>query len=167
MLSNPKLIEAINRQIGNEFKASMQYLAIATYFEKETLPELSKFFYMQADEERMHAMKFIKFVLDCGGELKIPEIPAPSHAFQFAEDAIKLSLESELTVTSQINDLVRLATEDNNYITLQFLQWFVQEQLEEVSSMEDLLKIVQRAGEGGLLHVEEYLARNPKTAVTE
>ena len=167
MLSNPKLIEAINTQIGNEFKASMQYLAIATYFEQETLPELSKFFYMQADEERMHAMKFIKFVLDSGGELIIPAIPAPSHDFQFAEDAIKLSLESELKVTEQINDLVRLASEDNNYITLQFLQWFVQEQLEEVSSMEDLLKIVQRAGEGGLLHVEEYLARNPKAEEEE
>lgn len=163
MLSDPQLIDAINSQIGNEFKASMQYLAIGAYFEKETLPELAKFFYEQADEERNHALKFMQFILDAGGEVKIPSIPSPTHHFQFAEDAVKLSLESEWIVTDQINDLVGLATKNNNYITIQFLQWFVKEQLEEVSSMEDLLKIIQRAGEGGLLHVEEYLARSPRS----
>jgi ferritin len=160
MLSNPQLISAINTQIGNEFSASMQYLAIATYFEAQTLPELAKFFYKQSDEERAHAMRFIRFVLDTGGDLVLPEIPAPRQDFKFAEDAVKLSLESELRVTQQINDIFALATQANNYITQQFLQWFLEEQVEEVASMTDLLKVVQRAGEGGLLRVEEYLVRH-------
>ena len=91
--------------------------------------------------------------------MSIPAIPAPSYTFKFAEDAVKLSLEQEKKVTAQINQIVHLAKEESDYTTDQFLQWFVQEQLEEVSSMEDLLAIVQRAGEGNLLRVEEYLAR--------
>ncbi|RKH75519.1 ferritin, partial [Corallococcus praedator] len=91
--------------------------------------------------------------------LVIPAIPAPQATFQFAEDAVKLSLTQEKNVTRQVNNLVHLAKQESDYTTDQFLQWFVQEQLEEVSSMEDLLSIVQRAGEGNLLRVEEYLSR--------
>ena len=72
---------------------------------------------------------------------------------------MRLSLEQEKKVTQQINQLVHMAKDESDYTTDNFLQWFVQEQLEEVASMEDLLSIVQRAGEGNLLLVEEYLAR--------
>ena len=89
----------------------------------------------------------------------IPTIPAPTAIFQFAEDAVKLSLEREKEVTRQINHLLGMAKGESDYTTDTFLQWFVAEQLEEVSSMEDLLSIVQRAGEGNLLRVEEYLSR--------
>jgi bacterioferritin B len=159
MLISEKILAALNEQVGNEFSASLQYTAIAAHFDRETLPLLSAHFYQQAEEENAHALKFIKFITNTGGRLVIPAIPAPQATFQFAEDAVKLSLEQEKTVTKQVNNLVHLAKQESDYTTDQFLQWFVQEQLEEVSSMEDLLSIVQRAGEGNLLRVEEYLAR--------
>jgi ferritin len=88
----------------------------------------------------------------------LPAIDAPQASFKTAEAAIKLSLDQEVKVTHQINALVELARGENDYITINFLQWFLTEQLEEVSSMDNLLKIVQR-GSDNLLQVEEYLAR--------
>jgi ferritin len=158
MLANHKVVAAINEQIGNEFGASLQYVAIAAYFAADALPQLSQHFFKQADEEDEHALRFIKYVVDVGGRVVIPGIDAPQSQFQSAEEAIKLSLDQEIKVTHQINALVELARSENDYITSNFLQWFLAEQLEEVSSMDTLLKIVQRA-ENNLLRVEEYLAR--------
>ncbi len=159
MLISERIQAALNDQVGYEFSAMLQYVAIAAHFDRETLPMLSAHFYKQAEEEKEHAHKFIKFILDAGGRPQIPALPAPQATFKFAEDAVKLSLEQEIKVTKQINQLVKLAKEESDYTTDTFLNWFVQEQLEEVSSMQDLLSIVQRAGEGNLLRVEEYLAR--------
>jgi len=160
MLTSQRIIDAINDQIGMEFGAMLQYTAISAHFAGETLTELSQLFAKQAEEEKEHAHKFIQFVVDIGGRVAIPSLPAPQAHFKFAEDAVKLSLEQEIKVTKAINELVALAKEERDFITDNFLQWFVQEQLEEVSSMQDLLSIVQRAGEGNLLRVEEYLARS-------
>jgi bacterioferritin B len=159
MLISARILGALNEQVGNEFNAMLQYIAIGAHFDRETLPLLSAHFFQQAEEEKVHAHRFIKFILDTGGRVGIPAIPAPQAAFQFAEEAVKLSLDQEKKVTAQINHLVHLAKEESDYTTDTFLNWFVQEQLEEVSSMEDLLSIVQRAGEENLLRVEEYLAR--------
>lgn len=159
MLISPRILGALNEQVGNEFSAMLQYIAIGAHFDRETLPLLSAHFFQQAEEEKVHAHKFVKFILDTGGRVEIPAIPAPQAAFQFAEEAVKLSLDQEKKVTAQINHLVHLAKEESDYTTDTFLNWFVREQLEEVSSMEDLLSIVQRAGEENLLRVEEYLAR--------
>ena len=154
------LTQAFSQQIGNEMGASMQYVAIANFFTAETLPELAKFFYRQADEERTHAMKFVRFLLDVGAYPEIPAIQAPKNVFESAEECVTLSVEWEETVTEQIYGLVDLAKGENHYVALRFLDWFVTEQLEEVSSMRDLLATVRRAGTAGLLHVEDYLARN-------
>ena len=154
-----RLTKAINEQIGNEMGASHQYVAIANYFSEETLPELAKFFYRQADEERLHAMKFVKFLLDAGAHPQIPAIKAPKDRFKSAEECLELSVKWEETVTEQIYGLVEIARKDNHYVAQRFLDWFVTEQLEEVSSMTDLLAVVRRAGEAGLLHVEDYLVR--------
>ncbi len=159
MLISEKICAALNEQVGNEFNAMLQYLAIAAHFERVTLPLLASHFFRQAEEEKQHAHKFLKYIVDVGGDVRIPALPAPEPTFQFAEDAVKLSLEQEKRVTKQINHLLGMAKGENDYMTDTFLQWFVQEQLEEVRSMEDLLSIVQRAGEGNLLRVEEYLAR--------
>jgi ferritin len=152
--------DAINRQICYEFNAMLQYVAIASHFVGESLQELAAHFYRQADEERDHAMRFIKYLLDAGGRVEIAPVPAPQNSFKSVEEAIKLSLDQEKTVTEQINSLVELAIKENDYITQNALSWFVNEQLEEVSSMENLLKIVQRAGEKNLLYVEDYLSRH-------
>ena len=158
MLTSKKIIGAINEQIGYEFSASMQYYAIAAHFAAEALPQLSQHFFRQAEEEKDHALRFMKYVVDAGGNVVIPAIDAPKSNFKTPKDAVKLSLDQEVTVTKQINALVELARKENDYITINFLQWFLTEQLEEVSSMDNLLKIVERAG-NDLLQADEYLAR--------
>jgi bacterioferritin B len=159
MLISDRMAAAINTQIGNEFGASLQYVSIGAHFGSESLPGLSAHFHKQAMEERGHAIRLVNFLVDAGARVRIPAIPAPQPEFKTAEEAVKLSLEWELTVTRQINELVDLAMSDKDHLTRNFLQWFVSEQLEEVASMETLLSIVRRAGENGLLFVEDYLAR--------
>lgn len=159
MLVSQKIVDAFNRQIGNELGASNQYVNIATYFSEENLEELAKFFFRQAEEEREHAMKFVHFLLDAGGHVKIPAIAEPKHGFSSAEEAVQAALDWEQEVTQQIYGLVDLAREEKNYIAQNLLDWFVDEQLEEVSLMDSLLGIVRRAGDN-LLYVEDYLARH-------
>src|ERR1700758_5385568 len=159
MVAHPKIVPLINQQIGNEFSAMLQYYAIAAHFGAEALPELAAHFRKQAEEEKQHALRFIQFLLDAGARVEIPSIPAPQAHFVAAEDAVKLSLEQEERVTTQVNALVSMAKAESDYTSDNFLQWFVKEQLEEVASMEQLLRVVQRAGEEELLRVEEYLAR--------
>jgi bacterioferritin B len=151
---------ALNEQIGHEFMASLQYVSIATYFDMDGLPAFARHFYRQAVEERDHAMRFVKFVVDAGGRVEIPAIPPTRSKFSSAEEAVKLSLEQELQVTQQINELVDLAIKQNNHVTKNFLDWFVGEQLEEVSSMDTLLRMIRRAGDKGILFVESYLHGN-------
>ena len=160
MLTSKKIIDAVNEQIGNEFSAMLQYYAISAYFDAEALPGLTEFFLKQAEEEKNHALRFIRYVTDTGGQVSIPAVPGPQCTFTDAAEAVTLSLEQEKLVTRQINAIVHTAKEEADYTSDNFLQWFVQEQLEEVSTMQNLLSVVQRAGEGNLLHVEEYLSRN-------
>lgn len=158
MLISKDLENAINQQVTNEFGASMQYISIAAYFDNEDLEQLATFFFRQADEERMHAMKFANYVLEAGGQLRIAEIPASKYDFKSAEEAVQAALDWELEVTRQINGIMDIAVKEKDYIAQSFLQWFVNEQLEEVSTMSTLLSIVRRAKEN-LLYVEEYLVR--------
>ncbi|MFN7962905.1 MAG: ferritin [Thermoanaerobaculia bacterium] len=153
------LTKAFTEQIQMEFGAMMQYLAIANHFTEEALPELAKFFYRQADEERTHAMKFVHFLLDVGASVEMPSVHAPKSKFKAAEDAVALALAGEEKVTESISNLVDLARKENHHAAQRFLDWFVVEQQEEESSMSALLRVVRRAGETGLLHVEQYLAR--------
>lgn len=165
-LISEKMNAAINEQIGNELCASLQYIAIAAYFDAEDLLELARHFYRQSEEERQHALRFVKFVADAGGQVELPAIPQPQSKFNRAEDAIQKALDGEIMVTRQINALVDLSVKEVDHITHNFLQWFVTEQLEEISSMSTLLKIVQRAGESNLLNVEEYLVRHGQLTAT-
>jgi len=156
--NEPKSHRRHNEQIGYEFSAELQYYAIGAHFASEALPQLSQHFFRQAEEEKGHALRFIKYIVDAGGRVVIPAIDAPKSKFKTARDAVKLSLDQEIHVTQQINGLVELARKQNDYITINFLQWFLTEQLEEVSSMDNLLKILERAG-NDLLQADEYLAR--------
>lgn len=159
MLISKKMNGAINQQIGNEFGASMQYVAIASHFAGEGLAALSQHFYRQAEEERGHAMRFVRYLDDAGGKVEIPTITAPRTDFKDVADAVRLALNHELMVTSQINGLVDLALKESDHISRDMLSWFIKEQLEEVSSMDGLLKVVLRAGEANLIHVEDYIVR--------
>lgn len=161
MLISNALNKAFNEQIGHEFGNANQYVAVAAYFEGEGLFGLAKIYYEQASEEREHGMKFLKFVLDAGGKVAIPAVPAPRNEFKSGEDAAQLALDAEVRTTKQIYDLVTLATEEKNYIAVNALQWFVNEQLEEISSAETRLALIRRAGPS-LLMVEAYLIHQGK-----
>ena len=151
-------IDALNEQIGNEFAASQQYVACAVYYDSETLPRLASFFYKQAVEERNHAMMMVQYILDSGGVPDVGQIVAPQGTFADIVEPVQLALDQEKRVSEQINALAGLAREQGDYPSEQFLQWFLKEQVEEVSSMSGLLTIVKRAN-GDALRAEEWLAR--------
>ena len=158
MLISQAMADQMNAQIGHEFAASLQYVNVAGYFDNVGLPVLAQFFLKQADEERMHAMKFVRYIMDAGGHLAIPAVPASRHEFTSAEEAVATALEWEYTVTKQISALLDRASVEKDYVAHDFLEWFAREQLEEVSTMDTLLKMVQRVGESGLIDVENAIA---------
>ena len=162
MLISKRLAEAINAQIGHEFGAAMQYISIAAHFERRHLRMLAKLFFAQSDEERDHAQKFIKYLLDTKADLAIPAIPAPTPVFATAEDAVAAALKWETEVTGQITHLMDIAVKDNDYLGQGCLQWFIDEQLEEVAKMDRLLTVIRQSGEKNLLMVEAYLVHVEK-----
>jgi bacterioferritin B len=149
---------ALNEQIANEFGASQQYVGAAVYYDVETLPRLAAFFYRQALEEREHAMIMIRYLLDTGEEVHIPDIKSQETSYADGSQPVKMALEQEKRVSDEIFSLFELARELKDYRAEQFLQWFVKEQVEEVALMGDLLNVVERSKEN-LLLAEEYLAR--------
>ena len=162
MLISKELQDGFNAQIGHEFAASVQYIGIAGYFKAENLELLSDLFFDQAAEETEHGMKFVNYILDTSGELNIPVIPQAKFDFTSSEEAVRAALDWEIEVTGQINALMDLAKEQNDHLAQYFLQWFIDEQLEEITKMEQLLSVVQRAGEKNLLMVEAYLVHLDK-----
>jgi ferritin len=153
--------DAVNEQIGNEFAASQQYIAVAAYFDSETLPNLAAHFYRQAVEERNHAMMLVQFLLDSDQPVTIPGVSAPRTDFGNAAEPVALALEQEKRVTDQIAGLLKLAREEGDFVGEEAMHWFLKEQREEVSSMNDLLKLVERALESNILLAEDSLARTP------
>jgi ferritin len=151
--------EELNAHIANEYAASQQYVAIAVYYDQETLPQLAAHFYRQAVEERNHAHMIIQYLLDADLPVTVPPVGEPQTTFPDAVAPVKLALEQEKQVTAQISDLASLAREENELVGAQFLDWFLKEQREEVASMSDLLSIVSRAAESNLLLAEDYLSR--------
>ena len=167
MLISAKMNDLMNAQIGHEFGASLQYIQIASYFDGAGLPVLTQHFFKQAAEEREHALKFVRYILDADGVVVIPAIPAARAKFKTAEEAVGLALQWERTVTQQINALLELAAKQRDYLAHDFLEWFAREQLEECSSMDTLLKMVRRAGESQMLQVESALAGGRALTVSQ
>ncbi len=151
--------DALNLQIGNEFGASQQYVAIAVWYDAQTLPLLAAHFYRQAVEERNHAMMLVQYLLDAEEAVAIPGLEAPRTTFEGPVEPVAVALAQERRVTDQISALVTIARDDNDRIAEQFLQWFLKEQLEEMSSMSALLRTVERAAAVNILLAEDYLAR--------
>ena len=153
-----KFASSVNEQIGHEFAASQQYIAIAVYYEDRSLRQLAAHFYRQALEERNHAMMMVQYLLDADASVEIPGVSEPQTSFSDAVAPVALALEQEKRVTAQIVDLVGTAREEGELVGEQFLHWFLQEQREEVSSMSALLDVVERSKDT-VMHVEDFLAR--------
>jgi bacterioferritin B len=157
-----RFVERLAEQIGNEFGASQQYIANAVYYDAQTLPRLAAFFYAQAIEERNHAMMMVQYLLDADAEVQIPGVAAPETAFADIAAPVELALAQERNVSDQIVALMGLAREEGDYLSEQFLQWFLKEQVEEVSSMSSLLSVVQRSKDSAMF-IEDYLVREHGT----
>ena len=157
-MSEKSFATLLNEQVAYEFAAHQQYVAIAVYYDGETLPRLAGFYYRQAVEERNHAMMIVQYLLDADHPVEIPAVAEPKSSFADIVEPVQLALAQEKRVSEQINALAARAREEGDYQGEQFMQWFIKEQVEEVATASDLLKVVQRGRENPLL-AEEYLAR--------
>jgi ferritin len=158
MMISKELNAAINEQIGHEFHAAHQYANIASYFDGLGLRLLGKMFLKQSEEEHEHGMKFVNYIIATGGTLDLPAVAKPVAAFNTVEEAVKLSLDWEWEVTRRINNLMNLAIDQKDHAGQDFLRWFVTEQVEEVQTMDNLLKVVQQSGPKNLFMLEAYIA---------
>ncbi|HET8779700.1 MAG TPA: ferritin [Agromyces sp.] len=150
----------LTTQIGNEFSASQQYIAIAVWFDDHDLPQLARHFYRQSVEERNHAMMLVQYRLDRDLGVTIPSVAEPRTEFADVIEPIALALDQEKEVTTQIEGLFAAARAEGDALGEQAMLWFLKEQVEEVASMSTLLTIVQRAGAGGnLFDIENFVAR--------
>jgi ferritin len=151
-------VSKLNEQIANEFAAHQQYVACAVYYDSQALPQLATFFYRQALEERTHAMMMIQFLLDTDTEVTTPGVQAPRTGFADVVEPVALALEQERRVSEQINALAATAREEADYPSEQFMQWFIAEQIEEVATMSDLLRVAERSRDH-VSEIEDFLAR--------
>src|SRR5215207_245675 len=153
-----RFVQALNEQVANEFSASHQYVAIGAHYEAQTLPQLARFFYAQAVEERGHAMMMIKYLLDTNAPVRLREVGGPSSEFPDHIAPIRLALEQERKVSTQISELFAVAREEGDYLSEQFVQWFLKEQVEEEATMTELLDVAERVRDFPMT-LEEYIAR--------
>jgi bacterioferritin B len=153
-----RFTDQLTVQIGNELAAHNQYLACAVHYDALTMPRMAAFFYGQALEEREHAMMMIQYLLDTDSDVVIPAVGAPVSTFSYVVAPIALALEQEKRVTEQVNGLLRIAREENDFASEQFMQWFIKEQVEEVATMSDLLAVATR-NRDDVEDIEEYVAR--------
>ena len=159
MISN-KLQEAINYQINRELYSEYFYLSMASFFNAAGLSGFENFFLVQVEEERFHAMKMYRFLNEKGGRVTLSAIEGPKTEFKSPLEVFQLAYAHEQMVTGLINDLMDLAIAENDHATKNFLNWFVEEQVEEEANMDTILnKLKLIKGEGhGLLMMDAELA---------
>ena len=153
-----KFYELLQAQVHNEFTASQQYIALAVWFDSEDLPQLAKHFYKQSVEERNHAMALVQYMLDTDHHVEIPGTGAVRNDFSEVTELVAFALAQEKEVAADIKTLAKAARAEEDYMSEQFTQWFLKEQIEEISQMATLLNIVKRAN-GNLFEIEAHLHR--------
>jgi len=161
MLS-PKLEEALNSQMNNEFYSEFEYLSMAAYFHDMDLDGIANYFHVQAQEEHFHAMKIYNFINNKGGKLVLQAIKAPTTKFGDAIKVFERALEHEQYVTKSINSLMDVAIKENDHAVNSFLRWYVDEQVEEealATKSLNRMKITNGKGEGLLMLDQEFAQR--------
>lgn len=157
-MADERFVKELHEQIAREFGAGQQYLAVAVFYDAQTLPRLAQFFYAQSAEERGHALMMVRFLLDRDVRVEIPGVAAPKTAFDDIVAPIRIALEQEKKVSGQISDLAATARQAGDYLSEQFMQWFLGEQVEEEATMSALLDVAERCRDRPM-DIEDYLAR--------
>lgn len=156
----PKLQDALNEQMKNEFFSAYLYLAMVGYFQSEDLPGIANWLRVQALEEMTHGEKFFKFICDAQGRTDLRAFDAPRNEFKSPLEAFEFGLNHERFVTERIGKLMDLARAEGHHAAQIFLQWFVTEQVEEESNFSLIIRKLKRVeGDGrGLLMLDQELA---------
>ncbi|MGC9455309.1 MAG: ferritin [Phycisphaerae bacterium] len=159
MLSE-KMLAELNEQINAELYSAYLYLSMSAWFEEENLPGFAAWMRVQAQEETAHAMRFFGYVTERGGRVKLGAIEQPPADWESTLSAFENVLEHEQKVTSLIHKLVELARGENDYATDAMLQWFVNEQVEEEASADEILQKLRRLKDSpqGLFMLDSKLA---------
>ncbi|MCK0188838.1 ferritin [Arenibacter sp. F20364] len=143
-------MDLLNDQIKMESHASASYLAMASWCEQNAFVQSAEFFYHQATEEREHMMKIFKFIADCGGNSLSPTVDNINHDFSNLEEVFETALDQEIEVTKSIYKILSVAKKEQDYLTENFLQWFIKEQLEEEKTFRDILDLFELMGRDGI-----------------
>lgn len=157
-----KMEKALNEQLNKEFFSAYLYLGMSAWSENKGLKGFANWFYVQYQEETFHAMKFYTYLLDRGADVDLLEIEKPNTDFSSPLVAFEKTLEHEQFITKSIDELMDLAITEKDHATNSFLQWFVNEQVEEeatVSEIIDSLKLVGDQGNGIFMVDKELGAR--------
>jgi len=168
MLSQ-KLLDALNNQLNAEYYSSYLYLAMAAHCEAVNLPGFATWLRLQSQEELFHAMKFFDYIVSRGGRVKLAGIEEPPVEWQSPQAVFEATLAHEQHVTSLINDLVELAAAEKDHATVAFLQWFVNEQVEEEATADGILQKIRMAGDSpaGLMFLDNQLGQRQAAASGE
>jgi ferritin len=164
---NAKVQTAFNQQINAELFSEYLYLSMAAHFESESLKGMANWMRIQAGEEHNHAMKFYHFILDRGGKVALLQIDAPKTNWASALEVFEGAYAHELKITGMINNLANLTIEEKDHAAHQFLEWFVNEQVEEEAAAQmvvDQLKLVGDNGVAIYMIDQELAKRQPAPA---
>jgi ferritin len=142
--------DSINEQINFELSSAYLYLSMSAHFEAKTLPGLARWMSVQAEEETGHAMKFFKYVFERGGEVVLKGISLPQTKFKGPLEIFTQVLAHEQKVTAAISKIYELAQREKDYPTQSFLQWFIDEQVEEEKNAADIIALLERTGSSPL-----------------
>ncbi len=142
--------DALNAQVNAEFAAYYTYLSMAAYFEAENLPGFAAWMHNHAQEEQMHAMKIYHFINERSGRVQLRPIPGPKTDWNSPVEVFEDALAHERHVTELINQLVNLARKEGDHATESFLQWFIDEQVEEEAVVDAVLQDLRRVGDSQL-----------------
>ncbi|GMQ93417.1 MAG: ferritin [Acidimicrobiia bacterium] len=148
MSLTPELEKAFNAQITMEYAAAYSYLGMSAWLERQGLPGMASWMRMQSDEEATHGLRLFQFVLDRGGNVELGRIDAPSVTLETPVDVFRASLAQEKDVTASINRLYSLVIESKDFSSIPLLDWFVAEQVEEESTVQQIIDDLERGGEG-------------------
>lgn len=159
---NTKVSQLINEQINKEFYSAYLYLDFSVFYEAQGLDGFANWYMIQAQEERDHALLMLKYLQNNGEKVTLEPIAKPDKELKTLMDPLKAGFEHEQYVTSLINDIYAAAYEAKDFRTMQFLDWFVKEQLEEEKNADDMIKKMELFGNDskGLYSLDsEYAAR--------